>query len=437
MVYTQGENTIIPPYLEDVEAIMEAGIDGVLVNGFSGAQGGGILQALSNAADSLGATNFKMALNADMSSYTAAGIIDNITKLGNNPHYLKINGKPLLSTFGGANLGNAWWRDSVINPLVAAGHPVCFVPAFEDPWNISQNPNLPSQFPCADGFCNDGGPMGVPFPTTDSAYGGMVNYSSLTIMEQLAQALHTKGKLVMSMVTPYYWALCHSARQYYENRGGRGLSNQWASIVNNQHPEFVELFTWNDQSESSYFMPTKAFPLTQNNIPEFTHIGYFELNKYFVSWYKTGVKPTIVKDALFYFYRTQPKDAVPSNDTAYCKIAVQQPYHGVVLDDIWITTALTAAAELHVTTGGITKTYSVPVGMAYTDVPFTTGTQVLELWRNNVKIAAITGANITATPVCYDLCNTSGYVVAGGSTSATWTAPTTKWKSGYVADWFE
>jgi hypothetical protein len=63
---------------------------------------------------------------------------------------------------------------------------------------------------------------------------------------------------------------------------------------------------------------------------------------------------------------------------------------------------MTAPAELRVITGGVTKSYHVSAGIAHTRVPFNTGTQVFELWRDGKRLWQQQGASINASTTVYN-----------------------------------
>ena len=82
------------------------------------------------------------------------------------------------------------------------------------------------------------------------------------------------------------------------------------SIINNQDAEFVNLATWNNIGKDHHWSPI-AEPATGWKQGDYvwSHAGYAELNKYFITWWKTGTKPAIGNDTVFYFHRNQFKNA--------------------------------------------------------------------------------------------------------------------------------
>lgn len=443
MTYTPNED--LPHRTQDdIRAAMEEGLDGFIFDAFTGKQAKGDFENYLAAADEIGATNFKIALSADMSQdFPAADIVEVMKEYGNNPHYLKIHGRPLLSTFGGQVKGNQWWKDNVIDPLARSGHPVTFIPNFDrdnpnvdpptrDNWN-----HMVSEYPIADGFFNFILPGSLPFLSSDSRIGNH-KWSMTEASEDLSATLQARHKLYMATYMPYYWAVCHSARQYLAFRGGEGMDAEWQSIILHRHADAVEIVTWNDYTESTFIQPS-AIPKTGTpGISSMPHTGYYELLKYYIGWFRMHQRPTISKDAVFYFYRTQPIRPEPTTDTV-CKMGPVDPRQlwGEVQDSIFITTALTAPAQLHVTSGSRTSTINVAAGLNNTEVPFIIGPQHFELWRNGKLVAKADGVPVTPTDSVQNLNVYSGYAISDGSSSVNW-APGQNWKPNRipVADWF-
>lgn len=428
--YSSGED-YLHIFQDDVRSALEAGIDGFAVDGFGNPLADQFLRLLSDAADAVGAPGFKIVLSADASlGFPAADIVADVAKYDANPHYLHIGGRAVLSTWNGGAYGDAWWKANVLAPLAAQGHPVVFLPTFigrdGDP-----DASMPAEFPSADGFVHWFFAHGTPFRAGSPYYGNNAAYSELDGAEKVAASVHAAGKLWAGGVMPYYWASCHSVRQYYEWQGGRGMANAWASIMGPQAADMVELITWNDNTEGSYYQPTNVPRAADNGIPNFPHLGYYELSKYFIRWYKTGVRPTVTKDAIFWFHRTQKRYAAASADP--CGIPINDAaIYGSAEDAIFVTTALTAPGTVRVTTGGVPKDYPVPAGIAHTNVPFNPGQQVITVWRGGTDLAGSV-SNVEAAPTARNFNNASGYAVAGGGRSETW-APA---RAAPYAEWFK
>src|SRR5262249_8938795 len=146
-------------------------------------------------------------------------------------------------------------------------------------------------------------------------------------------------------------------------------------------PNWVDLVTWNDFHESTYICPVvnPAQYLAALSAPSrHSHSGYLELSKHYIAWFKTGQEPTITSDALFYFYRTHPRNATASktNEVPVTTLI------GDVEDVLYTTTLLTSPAQIEVASGNISVTNLMLAGLNHWRTPFAAGSQSFALRRN-------------------------------------------------------
>ncbi len=377
----------------DIHLAQDMGLDGFALNaGGWDANYREAAAAMFAAAERLG-TGFRLFFSADMCcKLTADDIRDMVTTYGKRPTYFRKDGRVVLSTFAGEEAGAEFWRHDVLMPLRDAGFEVFFVPAFY-PVTLGALPALEVAHwrPLVDGHFRFR-PDSIPFGP----------HSSIAANEAYAKALAAAGKLFLAGYSPFYWGTeqTSAGRRYFEYGGGRGTDRQWRSIIGVQDPEWVEIVTWNDFNESYLIAP-------QDDDHGFykPHLAFVELNRYFIHWFKTGVRPTITKDALFYFYRTHGKRlAAPADPLGPVTHLV-----GDAQDAIYLTAALTAPAELRVTSGSTTSAHRLDAGMTHVAVPFSAGAQHFELWRGGRRLSALDGEPIAASITRYDFFYTTGF----------------------------
>ncbi len=434
----------------DIRAATEMGLDGFALESYHYSHAQELMRTWPDAADKIGAHDFKFFLVLDMGKkedgsdrYTIENIFEIVKTFGQNPHYLKIEGRPVFSTYNqyASNLGDDWWKRNVIEPLQKMGYPIFFIPFFDRKYPNAIPPTydnwlkLVDQFPSTDGFLLFSPPKGVPY-YLDDPLGGRQEWSGLEAEENEAKALHDRNKFFASPYQPYYWQNCKEPRPYFEYQGGRGMDNYWKSAIFKQKPEMVVLVTWDDYSESTFVQPTHIPTTKYKGIEVFPHLGYYELLKYYISWYKTGKQPLITHDGMFYFYRTQSKDAVITKDQA-CPLPMTQPDQrwGNIQDYIYLTVALTKEAELTVRTGDQTKTFDLKAGLNILDTPFSPGPQNFELRRNGRLLTAMKGRDINGKPEVFNFNIFSGYAIVNGRNSDTWT-PGDNQKGSNISNWF-
>lgn len=346
-----------------------------------------------------------------------------------DPSYFNFSGRPLVCAYGAdsgikpASNAVKWWSDTLISPLHDAGIQIYFVPTtfgqFGTP-KYSWYADEASALEVAGwGNVADGQAM---WQMHRSPFGG-----GIETLEYFASRLHAAGKSYMApMVVQYsggfrsipswYWkpgqpetASCSNSN-YCEYAGGRGLDAQWNSVIQVQKPQWVIMVTWNDFAES-YIVPIddhrKYCNDTQAPLGWYKpQAGMDELNRYYIQWYKTGRKPAIASDSLFYAYRTHSYKLIAKMDNRTPPKIIEGP----IADNIYITTALTAPARLQVVSGGVTTQYDLSAGISQTTVPFQAGSQSFSLWRHGVKITAVDGEPVVDSIDFYDYWPTTGYV---------------------------
>jgi hypothetical protein len=131
------------------------------------------------------------------------------------------------------------------------------------------------------------------------------------------------------------------------------------------------------------------------------------------------VQPKIVKDGLFYFYRGHPKAAViPAATPVAGATLVKDPgkpvtdFAGNVQDALYLTTLLTAPAELRVTSGASESRYPMAQGLVNIQVPFHPGRQHFALYRDGKALLALDGQPIQEHPDHYDFFPITGFAYA-------------------------
>ncbi|MDR3710465.1 MAG: endo-1,3-alpha-glucanase family glycosylhydrolase [Capsulimonadaceae bacterium] len=437
-------------YMRDIREAQAAGIDGFALDlGAWSAQPyyQPNMDNMFEAAARLN-TDFKLFYSADYGPtyLTAADIREIMRRYLYNPRlspfYFRYNGRPVLSTYGGELQGGggtgaaAWWKNEVLAPLRAGtepGDPPATGLAPIDPFFVPlffvrgvPRPEMPvyedvlNKPGCSynawwsyvvDGLFN-WAIAGLPVAPCVEPNG--VNLSTITTSQAYARVAHEHGKLSMGLCAPQFWWNSGKAigRRYYEYCGGAGIRNKWMSIIDVEKPEWVELVTWNDFHEATHWSPIDD-PAKYGGVHESagfvkTHAGAYELLKYYIEWYKSGKRPAIKRDAIYWFYRTHPMDAVAPNDP----LGPVTARYGPVADKIYVTCNLTAPATLIVTTGGQERRVDVPAGSADIDVPFTPGAQSFELTRNGQSVLKGTGEPIVQQIERYDFIYTTGFARA-------------------------
>ena len=376
---TYGGDSKVVDFQREIRSAQAAGIDGFALN-----CGGWTLREphykkrtllIYQAAKELG-TDFKLFISADYASgLTPEETRDMVETFRTHPNQFRHDGKPVLSTFGGKRE-----QTEFIHKEFTGDRAIVYVP-FYYPQPAAEMPNQAQAeqvflaHPELDGFFHFGA-AGTPAQITASNH-------------VLAQQWLGAGKLFMASVTPWYRGLGGNYR-VYESRGFEGLAQQWEGAIRDQ-ATWVEIVTWNDWGEASYLAPFgSAFETRHWDNhwgPMLSHAAFLNASRYYIDWYKTGVRPKIKEDAVYYFYRLHPK-GVP----CVKKPGDPDKKTGVpggadkLADEVFVTVFLTAPARLTVHSGSTDKTFDVAAGVQHLSLPFMPGVQRFVLTRGNETV---------------------------------------------------
>ena len=359
------------------------------------------VELMYQAAEQLG-TGFKLFFSVDFEDPT--NIVNMVESYANRTNTFRYQGRVVLSSYGHNDVpSQGWpgmdWTNAIIGKLKQDGCPVFFIPYFfNDP---------PQELPTNDAATN-----------VLTKYAGIVDglflWAAAGELEDVIAAnasyaylVNQAGKTSMASVYPHYWGYkqFNVGRRYYESLGGEGIELQWEQLLG-YAPDWVEMVTWNDFDESTYFSPavnTGQYLSELLSPRRNTHAGYLELSKYYITWYKSGIQPPIDRDALFYFYRIHPKDLVITNDVPVTWISQY------VQDELFLTTMLKSPARLVVTSGGVRSTNDQAAGISHVRVPFQVGPQNFEIWRGDARLAQINAPQVTTSLTNYNFFPTSGF----------------------------
>ncbi|MFK0252625.1 glycoside hydrolase family 71 protein [Streptomyces sp. NPDC090445] len=132
--------------------------------------------------------------------------------------------------------------------------------------------------------------------------------------------------------------------------------------------DWVQLTTWNDYSEGTQFAPS-------------VHNGhaYLDLTSYYLTRFKTGSWPRIVRDTLYVTARTQFAAADPTGDQSL--VMSLRRGSAAARDAVEVLSFLKAPATVRTRTGPATGTYEAPAGLHSKLLPLRTGTNAAEVVR--------------------------------------------------------
>ncbi|KAJ8066568.1 hypothetical protein OCU04_005620 [Sclerotinia nivalis] len=270
------------------------------------------------------AHNFKLFFSFDMTGFTSPSqFIPILNTYVTNSAYYKYSSQPFVSTFNGGasnfkfgqDTVNDGWKNELQAVMSASGHPIYFIPSFQD---VAASSSLfTTEYPTLNGTFNwNSWPTytagDVPVNTIDD-----VTYQN---------AAKAAGKGFMMGISPLQFKHIDTTQNWYR-RGEANLENRFDQILTLQ-PDFIEFQTWNDAGESHYMGNSWPEPLVSNSTPEalssiaYDHTGYWQILQSFIAVWKSGARstasmvPTNGKDAQgTFWHHTLLKDGDCSSDS--------------------------------------------------------------------------------------------------------------------------
>ena len=322
--------------------------------------------------------DFKLLLTPEYSVQPVEqNVRDMVRRFYKHPNVLRRDGNMVLSSYGAG--GNYL---PILNDLRKEGYKVSFLPftglgRFEMSLSFASALRMLTENPQFLGIWR--------FICDDSPRGMLLHNANA------ARACQWLGKLYMAGIAFNYYSA-----NVRDLRGVAGYGAVWEGIIRDG-ADWVEIVTWNDYNEDTNLMHYKwkrgwSRPLYNRDG------SYLDATRYYVQWFKTKQPPTITQDKVYFAYRDRSRwlskmwdpKAGQWVDMLYKQYPFDQ-YHDDVLDRVYVTTFLTAPAELTVELGGKVKTFKQPAGVALAELPMRPGVPHIVLRRGGEKLVDVVG----------------------------------------------
>ncbi|MCV7073462.1 glycoside hydrolase family 71 protein [Mycolicibacterium rufum] len=291
------------------------------------------------------------------------------------------DGRPVLGAFYAEAKPAQFWRDvlTALKDLIQLD--VAFVPTFLDA------PTHLSDFaPFSYGFSTWGGRNPEAVPTVPAGQSYPVD---------LTRRSHALGKIWMQSIA--YQDSRPKSAQFEESQNGQTSRQAWQVAVQEQ-ADWVQLVTWNDYSENTQFAPSLK-----------SGWRLLDMNAYFISLFKYGAAPEIVRDAVYVSYRTQPADAPMTYPESRPMRVV--PGTPAARDSVELVSFAVAPSTLRLHIGPETASCDVPAGVGVCQFALRPGLIRASMWRGgNCVFTTMSTIPVTTAPLVQDL----HYVLVGG-----------------------
>jgi hypothetical protein len=323
-------------------------------------------------------TGFKVALTPDMGvlkSASAASMAAGMAKLAAYPAAYRLgDGRLVVMPFLG-NSGStvAYWRQ--FNSIMQSqyGIKVALVPIF-----LNEVSSLPTFSSAVYGASNWGARNPGGNNTT------LVNGASAI---GRAENVMKTGKIWMQPVSLQDER--PRAGIFEEAKASENLRNSWQVAIRS-HSDWAQMATWNDFSEGSQMEPT----LKRNWVT-------LDISAYYLTRFKTGTTPKILRDTVYVSHRTQPWAARPS----FPQTTLMHLARGIApVNQAEALGFLTAPGTITVTSGSNSRTCSVPAGVQTCTVALAPGKVTARISRRSAVVTSVTSPfPVTTRPYVQDL----------------------------------
>ncbi|MFD9333190.1 glycoside hydrolase family 71 protein [Streptomyces sp. NPDC060028] len=341
---------------QEVRTARAAGIDGFTLDMLSlSGQNRDRSHLLMEAARSVDPA-FKVMLMPDMTSLKTddPGVLaDAVAELGKAPAAHRLaDGRLVVSPFKAEEKNPAWW--SQVMDILQSRHGIrtALVPLF-----LQFDANNAAFAPISYGF---------------SEWGSR-SYVGQEGAKADVQRSHGMGKIWMQPVS------VQDARPnqgIYDEAGNTAtLRTTWTRAIDDG-ADWVQLTTWNDYSEGSQFAPS-------------LHNGYayLDLTSYYLTRFKTGAWPKIVRDTLYLTARTQFAAADPTGSQSL--VMTLRKGSARARDTVEVLSFLTGSASVRTAVGSAKGTYQAPAGLHCELLPLGTGTSSAAVLRDGKPGAGV------------------------------------------------
>ena len=202
----------------------------------------------------------------------------------NRPSYFKIDGRPLVSTFGGEKVTDAEWSGlkGVVDPVLAGKKTLLIPGFFQDvtPANVfTTRSNI-------DGVFN--------WNSWQDTWQGKKPVSMVTDQQYMTKA-HDSGRLFMMGISPLQYKNMNAKNNWYR-RGEENLEIRLGQALSLQ-PDMLQFQSWNDAGESHYMgnlwnTPMNSSLEIQELVNDRPHKAYWPIMKAFIKVWKNGETTT-------------------------------------------------------------------------------------------------------------------------------------------------
>ncbi len=265
------------------------------------------------------------------------------------------DGSLVVSPFAPEKKGVEWWSNWINIMESQYAIKIAFIPCFVN----SSAANVAAFAPISYGLSN----WGSRSPVLDR--------NQVAIDSNRAHAL---GKIWMQPVSVQDER--PNSAVYWEALNTENFRDTWNTAISDG-ADWVMIPTWNDYSEGAEISPS-------------THIGwgFLDLASYYLTRFKTGQWPVIVRDVIYVCHRVQFANALPDASGGETKLMTLIS-RLAARDDVEVLSFLTAPSMVEVNIGGKTQQVTAPAGVSAALFGLAPGTISARVIRDGQLIVSV------------------------------------------------
>ncbi len=291
------------------------------------------------------------------------GIISDVLKVKDEPALFRHEGSIVLAPFYPERKAPSFW-DGVRTSLSAQGVKTTMMPLFLDGTPDSRGPQWNNSV--------------IGYSRWGSSWAGSA--ASLATMSSQA---HQKSRLFMAPIV-FEDTRTYSG-QYWESGNSATLRATMEKAISGG-ADWVYFRTWNDYTES-WMAPSAQRGHSVGDVAA-----------YYLTWFKTGSRPALKRDAVYYFHRSHHTSL--GYDTSKQVKPMKLVQGDPVTNDVELLAFLATPGKLTITQGGDVQTKDAEAGVPSFKVPLRAGNNpVFELRRETGAVISVRSATATKTSI--------------------------------------
>ena len=257
------------------------------------------------------------------------------------------DGSAVLAPFGAQNETPAYWK-SVVDDLAGVGRLEALVPILLDPVKNS-GPFQSVSVGLSHWGSRD--PLSAIDPTLTQALTKARSSVSIWMQPITTQDMRPKDAI------------------FWEARNTEAFRAAWMKAISDD-VSWIDLITWNDYSEATEIEPSSG-----------TQFLFYDLAAYYISWFRSGHAPEIMRDAIFYSHRNQilkPDEPLAQGDKPFTLLG-KTP----LSNEIEMIAFLTQPATLQIEIAGQVHVMTATAGLATMRIPASAGRPEFRILRGD------------------------------------------------------